>query len=97
MTSKEALERIKLHKYIKCKECDETMLKGCRCCNNELKNSEEFETIEKDLEELEELKEVISILRWCIDIVKNDNGEYMILPEGNTSEEEYNLIKKFLM
>ncbi len=41
MTSKEALERIKLHKYIKCKECDETMLKGCRCCNNELKNSNE--------------------------------------------------------
>ena len=41
MTSKEALERIKLHKYIKCEVCDETMLKGCCCCNNELKNSEE--------------------------------------------------------
>ena len=54
MTSKEALERIKLHKYIKCEVCDETMLKGCYCCNNELKNSEEFKTIEKDLEEKEE-------------------------------------------
>lgn len=53
MTSKEALERIKLHQYIKCKVCDETMLKGCCCCNNELKNSEEFKTIEKDLEEKE--------------------------------------------
>ena len=53
MTSKEALERIKLHQYVKCEECDETMLKGCCCCNNELKNSEEFKTIEKDLEEKE--------------------------------------------
>lgn len=97
MTSKEALERIKLHEYIKCKVCDEKILKGCCCCNNELKNSEEFETIEHDLKRLEDLEDVISILRWCIDIVKNDNGEYMILPKGNTSEEEYNLIKKFLM
>lgn len=56
MTSKEALERIKLHKYIKCEVCDETMLKGCCCCNNELKNSEEFETIEKDLEKLEAIE-----------------------------------------
>ena len=97
MTSKEALERIKLHKYIKCKVCDEKMLKGCCCCNNELKNSEEFETIEKDLKKLEELEDVISILRWCINVVKNDIDQYAILPKDNISEEEYNLIKKFLM
>lgn len=56
MTSKEALERIKLHQYVKCDVCDETMLKGCCCCNNELKNSEEFETIEKDLKKLEAIE-----------------------------------------
>ena len=56
MTSKEALERIKLHQYIKCDVCDETMLKGCNCCNNELKNSEEFETIENDLKRLEAIE-----------------------------------------
>lgn len=76
MTSKEALERIKLHKYIKC---------------------EEFETIENDLKELEKLEDVMSILRWCIDFVKTVNGQYVILPKGGISEEEYDLIKKFLM
>lgn len=97
MTSKEAIERIKLHEYIKCKVCDEKMLKGCCCCNNELKNSEELETIENDLKRLEELEDVISILRWCINVVKNDIDQYAILPKDNISEEEYNLIKKFLM
>ena len=56
MTGKEALERIKLHQYIKCDVCDEKMLKGCNCCNNELKNSEEFETIENDLKRLEAIE-----------------------------------------
>lgn len=69
MTSKEALERIKLHKYIKCKECDETMLKGCRCCNNELKNSEEFETIEKDLEEKE------TAIKVLVEVLQNTSKE----------------------
>lgn len=81
MTSKEALER---------------MRKNC-CCNNELKNSEEFETIEEDLKELEKLECVMNILRWCIDFVKTVNGQYVILSKGNISEEEYDLIKKFLM
>lgn len=83
MTSKEALERIKLHKYIKC---------------------EELETIENDLKRLEaieynikKLEDVMSILRWCIDFVKTVNGQYVILSKGNISEEEYDLIKKFLM
>ena len=76
MTSKEALERIKLHKYVKC---------------------EELETIENDLKELEKLEDVMGILRWCIDFVKTVNGQYVILSKGNISEEEYDLIKKFLM
>ncbi len=76
MTSKEALERIKLHKYIKCKECDETMLKGCRCCNNELKNSEEFETIEKDLEEKE------TAIKVLVEILQNTSKENETLKSG---------------
>ena len=49
----------------------------------------------KELREL--LEDVMSILRWCIDFVKTVNGQYVILPKGNISEEEYDLIKKFLM
>ena len=56
MTSKEALERIKLREYIKCKVCDETMLKGCNCCSEELINSEELKTIESDLKKLEAIE-----------------------------------------
>jgi hypothetical protein len=76
MTSKEALERIKLHKYIKCKECDETMLEGCRCCNNELKNSEEFETIEKDLKNKE------TTIKTLVEILQNTSKENETLKSG---------------
>ena len=90
MTSKEALERIKLHKYIKCKICDETMLKGCRCCNNELKNSEEFETIENDLKKLEAIettggKKYIMVkgMNKAIELAKNivDNDHQVVFYE----------------
>ena len=56
MTSKEALERIKSRKYIKCEVCDETMWKGCFCGNEELVNSEELKTIENDLKRLEAIE-----------------------------------------
>lgn len=56
MTGKEALERIKLREYINCNVCDETMLKGCNCCSEELINSEELKTIENDLKKLEAIE-----------------------------------------
>ena len=76
MTSKEALEGIKLHKYIKCKECDKTMLKGCYCCNNELKNSEEFETIENDLKDKE------TAIKTLVEILQDTSKENETLKSG---------------
>ncbi len=83
MTSKEALERIKLHKYVKCEELE--------IIENDLKR---LEAIEYNIKILED---VMDILHLCICFVKNTNGEYVVLPKSNIREEEYDLIKKFLM
>lgn len=90
MTSKEALERIKLRKYIKCKVCDETMCKGCFCGNEELINSEELKTIESDLKKLEAIettggKKYIMVkgMNKAIELAKNivDNDHQVVFYE----------------
>ena len=90
MTSKAALERIKLRQYIKCDVCDEKMLKGCNCCNEELINSEELKTIESDLKKLEAIettggKKYIMVkgMNKAIELAKNlvDNDHQVVFYE----------------
>ena len=90
MTSNEALERIKLRKYIKCDVCDEMMCKGCFCGNEELINSEELKTIESDLKKLEAIettggKKYIMVkgMNKAIELAKNivDNDHQVVFYE----------------
>jgi hypothetical protein len=75
-----ALERIKAGHFIECDICDANWHKGCMCCRESIRKSEEIEIIEKSLKALEISKEKECLFRGL----------------SETTQEEFDLLMEVL-